>query len=326
MILITGGAGFIGSNLVAAYSDEGHRIVISDRLRDGAKRKNIEKHAVDEVVEPSALGALLQRRGADIELVLHMGAISSTTATDQDLLTATNVTLPQGIWAWCTENEVPLVYASSGATYGDGSEGFSDDQSDEALARLRPLNPYGQSKHDFDRWAVEQSERGSAPPSWFGLKFFNVYGPNEYHKGKMQSLVAKSHPKAVRGEQIPLFRSDHPDYPDGGQKRDFVYVQDCVDVTRWMVDTRPESGLYNFGTGRAQSWLDLMTALYQTVGTELEVEWIDTPEAIRAQYQYYTQADLTKLREAGYSAPIRPVEDGVREYVTRYLGAEDRYR
>ncbi|MEM7414579.1 MAG: ADP-glyceromanno-heptose 6-epimerase [Gemmatimonadota bacterium] len=323
MILVTGGAGFIGSNLVAAYAADGHPVCISDTVEKPAKLRNIDKHDVDTIVRPDQLEAFLERRGEEIELVLHMGAISSTTVTDLELLTATNVVLSQRIWLWCSEHGVPLVYASSGATYGDGSEGFVDDQTDEALAVLRPLNPYGRSKHDFDRWAVAEDAAGRTPPAWYGLKLFNVYGPNEYHKGHMQSLVAKSYPKAVAGARIPLFRSDHPDYPDGGQKRDFVYVDDAVSVVRWMVDHRPPSGLYNVGTGRAQSWLELVTALYAAVGNPLEVEWIDVPEAIRPHYQYYTQADLTKLRAAGYTKPFRSVEEGVTEYVTRYLVADD---
>lgn len=326
MILVTGGAGFIGSNLVAAYAAAGHVVSISDTVEKPEKSRNIAKHAIDTVVHPDALFDFLSKRGSEIDLVLHMGAISSTTVTDLDLLASTNVALPQELWRWCTAQDVPLVYASSGATYGDGSNGFEDDQSTSALDRLSPLNPYGQSKHDFDRWAVAEDAEGRAPPAWYGLKLFNVYGPNEYHKGSMQSLVAKSYPRAVAGDRIPLFRSDHPDYPDGGQKRDFVYVEDCVSVIRWMADRRPPNGLYNVGTGRAQSWLDLVTALYAAVGNELDVEWIDVPEAIRPHYQYYTEANLTKLRNAGYTEPFRSVEDGVTEYVTRYLNAADPHR
>jgi ADP-L-glycero-D-manno-heptose 6-epimerase len=242
-------------------------------------------------------------------------------------MAATNVRLSQRIWRWCARREVPLVYASSAATYGDGAEGFRDDESPEALARLRPLNPYGWSKHVFDRWVARRvADDESRPPQWVGLKFFNVYGPNEYHKGAMRSLVTKSYPKAARGEAVTLFRSHHPEYPDGGQKRDFVYVRDCVTVMTWLMAHRHVNGLFNLGTGRAQSWLELMAALYEAVGQELRVEWVDTPEEIRERYQYFTQADLRKLRNAGFDGTFSDVADGVQDYVERFLATDDPYR
>ena len=327
MILVTGGTGFIGSNLVARLAEAGERVSIDDTLGSGDKWRNIAKHEIDELVEPHALSDFLARRGDDVELVYHMGAISATTETDADLVAGTNLRLSQWIWRWCRDHEVPLVYASSAATYGDGSAGFVDDDSPEALARLRPLNAYGWSKHAFDRWvAREVADDRGAPPSWYGLKLFNVYGPNEQHKGDMRSVVTKAYAGAARGKPVTLFRSHHPDYPDGGQMRDFVYVRDCVDVMVWLREQRPASGLYNLGTGRAQTWLDLMGALYAAVDQELRVVWVDTPEDIRDRYQYFTQADTTKLRAAGYDAPFAPVEEGVPDYVQRYLAAPDPHR
>jgi ADP-L-glycero-D-manno-heptose 6-epimerase len=326
MILVTGGTGFIGSNLVGVLADRGERVSICDTLGTGEKWRNIARHEIDELVHPDGLENFLARRGDEISFVYHMGAISATTETDADLITSTNLRLSQKIWRWCAGESVPLVYASSAATYGDGANGFVDSNDRGALASLRPLNAYGWSKHAFDRWvAREVSEDRAAPPHWAGLKFFNVYGPNEYHKGDMMSVVTKSHAGAATGDPVTLFRSHHPDYADGGQMRDFVYVRDCVDVMTWIRDARPPDGLYNLGTGRAQSWLELMGALYDAVGQTLEVDWIDTPVEIRDRYQYFTQADMTKLREAGYDRPFASVEDGIARYVERYLGSADPY-
>ena len=327
MSIVTGGAGVNGSNLVARLIDEGHQVSINDTLGTGQKWRNLAKHPFDQLIPPGTLPDFLASRGHEVELVYHLGAITSTTETDRDLLTETNIRLSQRIWRWCTDHQGPLVYASSAATYGDGSSGFVDDDSAEALARLHPLNDYAWSKHEFDRWAVHEAARSAgAPPVWYGLKLFNVYGPNEYHKGDMQSVVAKTYPNAERGKPATLFRSHRSEYEDGGQRRDFVYVSDCVDVMMWLVQRRPTSGLYNVGTGRAQSWLELMRALYGAAGQEPRIDWIDIPEDLRDRYQYFTEADTTKLRAAGYERSFLPVEDGVRDYVERYLAAEDPYR
>ncbi|MGD2067592.1 MAG: ADP-glyceromanno-heptose 6-epimerase [Gemmatimonadota bacterium] len=327
MILVTGGTGFIGSNLVGELAEAGARVSICDTLGRGDKWRNVAKHELDELVAPDDLADFLDRRHGEIEFVYHMGAISATTETDADLVASTNLGLSQFLWRWCAEWEVPLVYASSAATYGNGSRGFRDDESREALARLRPLNAYGWSKHAFDRWVAREVEEGRpAPPRWVGLKFFNVYGPNEYHKGDMRSVVTKAYPTAAEGGAVTLFRSHHPDYPDGGQMRDFVYVRDCVDVMIWLGEHSDVNGLYNLGTGRAQTWLELMGALYDAVGRELRVEWVDTPEAIRDRYQYFTEADMEKLRSAGYDRPFASVEEGVGDYVERFLATDDPYR
>lgn len=327
MILVTGGTGFIGSNLVGRLAEDGARVSICDTLGTGEKWRNIAKHEIDELVAPTELGDFLRRRGHDVERVFHMGAISATTETDADLIADTNLRLSQFVWRWCADQAVPLVYASSAATYGDGSAGFDDDDSPGALARLRPLNAYGWSKHAFDRWVVRESAEGLAtPPHWVGLKFFNVYGPNEYHKDDMRSVVTKAYPTAAAGAPVTLFRSHHPEYGDGEQMRDFVYVRDCVDVMDWLRKETAPSGIYNLGTGRAQTWLELMDALYDAVGAELEVRWVDTPEEIRDRYQYFTQADMSKLRNAGYDDPFASVEEGVADYVNRFLSKDDPYR
>ena len=327
MILVTGGAGFIGSNLVAGLLEAGHGpVLVVDWLGREEKWRNLAKHEVEGIVPPQDLPALLQRRGKEIAHVFHMGAISSTTERDADLIAATNLRLPQELWQWCTDHGVPFVYASSAATYGDGSAGFRDGADPTALARLRPLNPYGWSKHMFDRWVARRVRSGmEGPPQWAGLKFFNVYGPNEYHKGEMRSVVCKAFPRALAGEPARLFRSRHPDYPDGGQKRDFIHVSDCVDVMLWLRDHQEVSGLFNLGTGWAQSWLELMGALYHALGRELEVEWIDLPDELADRYQYFTEADMSALREAGYDKAFLNVDDGVRDYARR-LASDDPYR
>jgi ADP-L-glycero-D-manno-heptose 6-epimerase len=327
MILVTGGAGFIGSNLVAALAEAGHQLAVCDRLGADGKWKNLAHAELTELVPPEGLPELLERSGPELTAVFHMGAISSTLELDGDLVAAVNFRLSQDLWRACTRLQVPLIYASSAATYGDGRQGFDDDGSPEALAELRPLNLYGWSKHLFDRWVARQIADGHPrPPQWVGLKFFNVYGPNEFHKGDMRSLVTKAYPLAAAGEPVTLFRSHHPDYADGGQMRDFVYVRDCVDVMLWLLENPGISGLFNLGTGRAQTWLDLMTALYRSVGRELTVRWMETPLELRDRYQYFTEARMQRLRAAGYARPFASVEAGVRDYVERYLAGADPYR
>jgi len=328
VILVTGGAGFIGSNIVAGLESAAEGpITVVDRFGTDDQWKNLRGREVDELVDPAGLDDFLQRRGGEAAYVIHMGAISATTEMDADLIVDANLRLSQRIWRWCVQHDVPLIYASSAATYGNGAQGFDDDDSPEGLARLVPMNAYAWSKHLFDRWVARiVASGGRKPPQWVGLKFFNVYGPNEHHKGDMRSVVLKNHPAAVRGEQVTLFRSHHPEYEDGGQMRDFVYVKDCERVVLWLMENRDVNGLFNLGTGRAQTWLELMQALYSAVGQELAVDWVDTPEEIRDRYQYYTQADMARLRAAGYDRPFRSVEEGVADYVERHLSREDPYR
>ena len=325
MILVTGGAGFIGSNLVAALAEQGRDVVISDRLRSGDKWKNIAKAGFCELITPEALDRWLERSGGGLDGVVHLGAISATTETDADLIYETNVCLSTRLWQWCAEHGVPYVYASSAATYGDGSAGFDDDPA--SLQSLRPLNPYGWSKLVFDRFVLHEVGEGRAqPPQWVGLKFFNVYGPNEYHKGSMQSVVAQKYPLVAAAKPVTLFASAHPDYPDGGQMRDFIYVADCVDVMLWLLENRRVSGLFNLGTGKARSFADLAAALSTAAGSEPRIEFIPTPEALRGRYQYFTEANMRRLRAAGYPREFTGLEDGVRDYVQRYLSRADRYR
>ena len=328
MIVITGGAGFIGSNLAAALAERGeHDVVVCDRLGDDDKWRNLSKHDIAKTVSPEDLPDFLNDNETAVETIFHMGAISSTTETDAGLLKAENFDTSMNLWRWCTAQNARLIYASSAATYGDGSQGFDDDATPEALAKLRPLNLYGRSKHLFDRRVVRFVEDGEpCPRQWAGLKFFNVYGPNEYHKGAMQSIVAKNHAKAARGETITLFKSHHPDYVDGGQLRDFISVVDCVAVMLWLYDNPEVSGLFNLGTGKARSFADLVAALFAALGREAAIDYVDTPLEIRDNYQYFTQAKMGRLRAAGYTAPFLSLEDGVADYVVNYLNKDDPYR
>lgn len=329
MIVVTGGAGFIGSNMVARLCAEDRRdVVVCDRLEDAAcgKWRNLAKHPIADLWQPEELFEKLERHADRIDAVVHMGAISATTEPDADLILRTNFSLSRDLWDWCTLRDARLIYASSAATYGDGSQGFVDDDDAESLAALRPLNAYGWSKALFDQYAVRQAERGNAPRQWAGLKFFNVYGPNEYHKGTMKSVVAQIWPRVAAGEPVTLFRSHNPNYPDGGQMRDFVHVDDVVDVMGWLLDTPTASGVFNAGSGQARSFLDLAGATFAAAGREPRIEYVDTPEAIRDKYQYFTEARMDRLRAAGFAGQSTPLEEGVRRYVQDYLMTGDPYR
>ncbi len=328
MIVITGGAGFIGSNLVAALSGRGvTNIVVCDHLGSADKWCNLAKHEVAEIVPPSALMRFLDANAFAVETVFHLGAISSTTETDIDLVVGVNFSLSLGLWHWCARNAVRLIYASSAATYGDGGSGFDDDDSIEGLARLRPLNAYGWSKHVFDRRVARLVAADSQlPPQWVGLKFFNVFGPNEYHKGDMRSIVAKAYDKVSRSEPMTLFKSHRSEIPDGGQRRDFVSVRDCVSVLLWLHDHPGVNGIYNLGTGQARSFAELVETVFRALDREPQIDYIDTPQAIRPVYQYFTEANMDRLRASGYREPFLSLEDGVTDYVKNYLGQPDRYR
>jgi ADP-L-glycero-D-manno-heptose 6-epimerase len=327
MILVTGGAGFIGSNLVAALSARGAEVVVVDWLRQDERWRNLARHEVADLVLPEALPAWLARHGAGLEAVVHMGANSSTTEADVDLIVQQNIRATLDLLAWCTASARRFIYASSAATYGDGSAGFDDDAAPAALARLLPLNAYGWSKHLVDRRIAQLRQRGAAlPPQCVGLKFFNVYGPNEYHKGSMQSVVARNFAAVQRGEPLRLFRSQRPDYADGGQLRDFIYVADCVEVILWLLENPQVSGLFNVGTGVARSWLDLARAVFAATGQPEAIEFIDMPATLAAKYQYYTQAQVARLRQAGYARPFTTLEAGIADYVHGYLGRSEPYR
>ena len=326
MLLVTGGAGFIGSNVLASLNEAGHAdIAINDILGSDGKWRNLAGRQLAEFVPPADLLRWLE--GRKLDAVVHLGAISSTTATDADLLIETNFRLSLRLFEWCASTRTPFIYASSAATYGNGAAGFADDWSSGALKRLKPMNLYGWSKHIFDLAIAERvARKDKLPPQWVGLKFFNVFGPNEYHKGEMMSLVAKRFDEAKAGKPIRLFKSHRVGIADGEQKRDFIYVDDAVAVVRWLIETPAVSGIFNVGTGKARSFRDLMTALFAALGREPMIEYIDMPASLRDSYQYFTQAETGNLRRAGFTADFTTLEDGVKRYVSCYLDRADRYR
>lgn len=331
MIIITGGTGFIGSNLVAGLEEKGlHDLVVCDWFGTDDKWRNVAKRELRDIVSPDNLKEYLDEHKDEVEAIFHMGAISATTEKDVDLIVARNVVLSRYLWAWCAEHNVRFIYASSAATYGDGSQGFDDDDSIAGLAELRPLNAYGWSKHVFDRrvsriiYGDEKSQE-KVPPQWAGLKFFNVYGPNEFHKGSMMSVICKLYPEVKAGKQANLFKSHHPDYEDGGQLRDFIYVKDCVDVMLWLYDNPDVSGLFNVGTGKARSFKDLALATFAAAGIEPDINYIDMPVELRGKYQYFTEANVQKLRDKGYAKEFTSLEEGVRSYVQDFMQKDDPY-
>ncbi|MDB5416105.1 MAG: rfaD [Rubritepida sp.] len=318
MILVTGGAGFIGSNLVAALTARGEEVVILDELGEGEKWRNLDDAVLAGLLPPHAVDAALAMRP---RAVVHLGAISATTVRDGDLVAATNFTLPLKLWDWCAAQGVPFIYASSAATYGDGEDGFEDGETPEELARLKPLNLYGWSKHAFDRRVAQMLQLGRPkPPQWAGLKFFNVYGPREGHKGRMASVVLHKYREILSGEPARLFASDRAEIADGMQSRDFVSVGDCVSVMLWLLDHPEVSGLFNCGSGTARSFLDLTRAVFTALELPERIEFTPMPEDLRGKYQYFTEAPMAKLKQAGYPAPPTTLEDGVADYV-RWLKA-----
>lgn len=326
MLVVTGGGGFIGSVLAARLNAAGRDdLVIVDRFGAGEKWRNIAKRDFCEIVAIDRLIDWLERSGEGVEAVFHLGAITATTVVDADAMIAANLNYSIALWRWCAKAGKRLVYASSAATYGDGAAGFDDRGDIAALKRLRPLNLYGWSKHAFDLWALREAAAGRAPPFWAGLKFFNVFGPNEYHKGEMMSLVAKNYKRILAGAPVALFKSHRADVADGGQRRDFVYVKDCAEVMLWLLERGPASGLYNLGTGKARSFRDLIAATAAACGREPVVEYVETPEAIRPNYQYFTEANMAKLRAAGYAVPFTPLEQAVRDYLADHLAQPDPY-
>jgi ADP-L-glycero-D-manno-heptose 6-epimerase len=326
MILVTGGAGFIGSNLVASLNEKGvSEIAIDDHLGSDGKEKNLRKRKFRELVEPGDLLKWLEGRKLDV--ILHMGAISSTTVTDEKAVMAANYDLPMRLLEWCTVSKVPFIYASSAATYGDGSLGFDDDDTVEGLSKLKPLNLYGRSKLRFDIAVAERAaNKQPLPPQWVGLKYFNVFGPNEYHKGEMMSVLAKRFPDAKAGKPVALFKSDRPGIEDGGQSRDFIYVKDAAAMTLWFLDHPRVNGIYNAGTGTARSFRDQMTAMFRALNKEPDIEYVPMPQELAGRYQYLTKARMDRLRAAGYDAPISTLEAAVEDYVTNYLNRPDPYR
>ncbi len=327
MIIVTGAAGFIGSNVVAEFEAAGEGpIVAVDWFEDGEKWRNLAKRRVAAFVAPEGLLPFLDDVAREVKLVVHMGAISATTERDVDKLVRLNINATVALWDWCAAHGVPFIYASSAATYGGRESGFGDDESVAALAALRPLNAYGWSKKATDDiFAMRLAAGAPRPPQWAGLKFFNVYGPNEYHKGDMMSVACKMFDTVARGDTVRLFRSYRDDIADGEQRRDFVYVKDC---TRTILELyrRPQvSGIFNIGSGRAQSFIDIVRALELALNRPVDVEFIEMPEALRGRYQYFTQADMAKLKATGIGTAFRDLGAGVMDYVTGHLARDDRY-
>lgn len=326
MFLVTGGAGFIGSNVVAALNDAGRSdVAVADTLGHDGKWRNLAKRQLTDLVPPAELGDWL--KGRRLDAVIHLGAISETTATDGDLVIETNFRLSLRLLDWCTANGTPFLYASSAATYGNGDQGFDDDPSVAALKRLRPMNLYGWSKQLFDLVVAERAANGERlPPQWAGLKFFNVFGPNEYHKGPMMSVLARRFDDVKVGRSVQLFKSHRDGIADGDQRRDFIYVDDVVRVMMWLLATPKVSGLFNVGTGAARSFKDLIVAAYGALGLRPNIEYVDMPDQIRGSYQYFTQAAVDRLQHAGYNGGFTELEDAVEAYVKGFLNRADRYR
>jgi ADP-L-glycero-D-manno-heptose 6-epimerase len=326
---VTGGAGFIGSNIAAKLAeDRSLDVVVCDRLREAecGKWKNIAKHAIGDFVAPEEMFDWLEKRWRDIEVVIHMAAISSTTEPDADKIVHSNFTLSRDLFRWSADRQRRFIYASSAATYGAGVDGFDDNNDYEALAALRPLNTYGWSKALFDLFAVRQALRDYAPPQWVGLKFFNVYGPNEEHKRSMKSVASQIWPHVRDGHAVQLFKSYRPDVSDGGQQRDFVYVRDAADVSEWLLQNPQVNGVYNLGSGKARSFEDMARSVFKAAGKTPQIDYTPMPPAIRDKYQYFTEAKMDRLRAAGYAKPMTPLEEGIGDYVTGYLSQPDPYR
>jgi len=321
MIAITGGAGMIGSMIAWQLNQEGRDdLIIVDRQKHADQWQNLCHRRYEEYLDKEELLPWLET-GAELDAVIHMGAISATTERDWNRLLEDNIRYSQGLWQWCTDNGVPFLYASSAATYGGGENGYDDTN----IEGLRPLNAYGYSKHFFDQWALRQAKAGNAPPLWAGFKFFNVYGPNEYHKERMASVALHSYNQFRDTGTVKLFKSDRADVEDGMQLRDFVYVKDAAQVVTWFLQGKGESGIYNLGTGQARAFKDLASAVMTAAGGTPSITWINMPDDLKGKYQYYTQASMDKLRAAGYDRPFHSLEEGVRDYVQNYLMQPDPY-
>jgi ADP-L-glycero-D-manno-heptose 6-epimerase len=326
MLLVTGGAGFIGSNVVAALNEAGRAdVAVCDLLGHAGKWRNLAKRQLADIVPPAELLAWLN--GRRLDAIIHLGAVSDTTASDGDLVIETNFRLSMRLLDWCTANATPFIYASSASTYGDGAQGFRDDDSPSALRTLRPMNLYGWSKHLFDMAVAERAAGGDRlPPQWAGLKFFNVFGPNEYHKGAMMSVLARRFDDIKAGRPVQLFKSHRDGIADGDQRRDFIYVDDAVRVMMWLLATPSVSGIFNLGTGKARSFRDIMMAAYAAVGAAPNIQYVEMPEAIRGSYQYFTQSDVDRLQHAGYNGGFTSLEQAIETYVKDFLNRADRFR
>ncbi len=314
-IVITGAAGFIASVLVESLNQDGYEhLFLVDDFSILSKQQNFIQKKYKQQIDRDQFVSWFEKNHQQVSYVFHLGARTDTTEMDYNVHQKWNVAYSQALWKICTAHKIPLIYASSAATYGDGSLGYKDTH--DIVSQLKPLNPYGLSKNNFDLWALTQND---APPFWAGLKFFNVYGPNEYHKGRMASVIFHSFHQIKANGFVKLFKSHKPEYQDGGQLRDFVYVKDIVSICKWLMLHQPASGLYNAGTGKAQSFLELAQAVFKSLNLAPQIEFIDTPLDIRDKYQYFTEADMSKLIAAGYPYSFMNLEQGVADYVQNYL-------
>lgn len=314
-IVITGAAGFIASYLIGFLNRQGYEnLYLVDDFSKASKVKNLLGKKFKTKIHREQFFEWLKTHPHSIEYIFHLGARTDTTEMDYEVHKKWNLDYSKQVWEYCVSNKIPLLYASSAATYGNGEYGYKDDH--DIVSKLAPLNPYGLSKNEFDLWALEQKK---TPPFWAGVKFFNVYGPNEYHKERMASVIFHAYNQLLKNGTVKLFRSHHPDYKDGEQMRDFVFVKDVVSMCTWLIQQQPESGLYNVGSGEARSFNDLVLAIFNTLGITPSIEYIDTPIDIRDKYQYFTEAAMSKLLNAGYPTPLTSLEEGVKEYVQDYL-------
>ena len=318
MIVVTGAAGFIGSCLVSELNALGKtQLVLVDDFTKTEKASNLLQKQFIEQVPRAQFFDWASTHASEIEVVFHLGARTDTTEFDVSIFNELNLHYSQQMWEFCTAQRIPLIYASSAATYGDGEHGYIDNHS--LPYQLKPLNPYGESKNDFDKWALQQS---SQPPFWAGMKFFNVYGPNEYHKGRMASVIFHAYHQIKNSGKMKLFKSHKPEYTDGGQMRDFIYVKDVVSICLFLYETQSQSGLYNVGTGKAETFLELALSTFEAMGIEPNIEFVDTPIDIRDKYQYFTEADMNKLKDIGYSKSFFPLRLGIQHYVMNYLSKQ----
>ncbi|HZW65024.1 MAG TPA: ADP-glyceromanno-heptose 6-epimerase, partial [Hanamia sp.] len=336
-IVITGAAGFIGSCLVSFLNEAGYEnLILVDDFSRHEKDVNLEGKTFSKKIEREKFFDWLEKENPEIHFFYHIGARTDTTEFDYSVHEHLNVEYSKKVWHYCAQKNVPLVYASSAATYGSGELGYKDDES--IIEKLRPLNPYGISKNEFDKWALRQAQddtlrqaQGESPPKWAGLKFFNVYGPNEYHKGRMASVIFHSYNQIKKNGFVKLFKSHKKEFKDGEQLRDFIYVKDVLKICFWFLECWQKdpqtfiSGIYNVGTGKARSFNDLVNATFSALDKRTQIEYIDMPEDIRETYQYFTEADMDKIHAAGYSQPFYSLEDGIKDYVISYLSKKEYY-